>query len=786
MAGARAPLLAGVAAMLLIPTAAVAQGASPEESTNGASDPTADASAQGGFKDIVVTAQRRTERLQDVPISAQVVSGEDIQNRGITSVQDLSGTLPGVIVRPGGRTDRLFIRGIGSGGSPALEQSVGLFVDGVYHGRSRSTRASFLDVGRVEVLRGPQSLYFGNNAISGAMSVTTQAPGRDFELEARALYGSDDEYQLEAASSLPITDTLGIRVAGLYGGMGGWMTNLADNSSFPKNENVAGRVTVQWQPLETLTVRAKAERGSDFSGGGLPFQLIGCPPPAPFAGPAGFCATAIAAGQETKLDERTTLTPGQNSDLDSEEYVLSVDYEHQGVTVSSITAYSSYVFEMGLDLDELAANIFSAFTDEDYWQFSQELRVASDPTRPLSFVIGGYYQDYRLTVDTDFSYNFLNGNINAAPPLAPLRPFLPLGQSSAFTERGTVLSAFGALTWRVTDQLRLTAGGRWTGVDKDTVQTVFFGQGALYGDVTPLPATVQPIANNFGRNARLGVAGVINLSRSDEDFTPSVNIQYDITSRIMAYASYSGGFKAGGINGSDNTGIPEALPFGPETVDAYEVGIKASFPNLIVNAALFRSDYHDRQVTISQLLGNTPVNIIRNAAESRVQGAELEVRWLPFERLVLGADISLLDSKYLSYPNAGPTNVQLLQGQRTQDLSGRQTEFAPDVTARFDVTYSYPIGSTLELRANANAFYSSEYSVITSLDPRLFQDDYVRIDARLALASADDRWELSVIGRNLTDERILAFGNDLPTSPGSYSAFIDRTRSFAVQLQVRF
>jgi outer membrane receptor protein involved in Fe transport len=163
---------------------------------------------------------------------------------------------------PGGRTDRLFIRGIGSGGSPALEQSVGLFVDGVYHGRSRSTRASFLDVGRVEVLRGPQSLYFGNNAISGAMSVTTQAPGRDFELEARALYGSDDEYQLEAASSLPITDTLGIRVAGLYGGMGGWMTNLADNSSFPKNENVAGRVTVQWQPLETLTVRAKAERAA--------------------------------------------------------------------------------------------------------------------------------------------------------------------------------------------------------------------------------------------------------------------------------------------------------------------------------------------------------------------------------------------------------------------------------------------------------------------------------------------------------------------------------------------
>jgi outer membrane receptor protein involved in Fe transport len=295
----------------------------------------------------------------------------------------------------------------------------------------------------------------------------------------------------------------------------------------------------------------------------------------------------LQLGQETKLDERTTLTPGQNSDLDSEEYVLSVDYEHQGVTVSSITAYSSYVFEMGLDLDELAANIFSAFTDEDYWQFSQELRVASDPTRPLSFVIGGYYQDYRLTVDTDFSYNFLNGNINAAPPLAPLRPFLPLGQSSAFTERGTVLSAFGALTWA--SHRPAPADGRraldWRrqGHGPDGLLRAR----RLYGEVTPLPATVQPIANNFGRNARLGVAGVINLSRSDEDFTPSVNVQYDITSRIMAYASYSGGFKAGGINGSDNTGIPEALPFGPETVDAYEVGIKASFPNLIVNAALF-------------------------------------------------------------------------------------------------------------------------------------------------------------------------------------------------------
>jgi outer membrane receptor protein involved in Fe transport len=264
------------------------------------------------LEEVVVTAQKRDESLQDVPISMQVVSGNTIAKMEISDLSVMAQQLPNVYISPGNVSNNIYIRGVGSGGNGGFEQSVGTFVDGVYHGRSRLSQTLLVDIERVEVLRGPQSIYFGNNSIAGAFSVTTRRPGDTLEGYAKASYETErDEPAIEVGVGGPLTDTVGFRLVGRYSDLDGWMDNQGTGDKNPQIKNEFVRGWLDWDITENWQTSLKAEYGKQKSKGTFGTQMTQCPPKAPFTSGA-FCQVALATGTNTQFDFTRASIPGES------------------------------------------------------------------------------------------------------------------------------------------------------------------------------------------------------------------------------------------------------------------------------------------------------------------------------------------------------------------------------------------------------------------------------------------------------------------------------------------
>lgn len=747
------------------------------------SDATRDASK---FQEVVVTAQRRTERLQDVPISAQVIGGQSLTTRSLSSLEDLTQTVPAVHVGPSGATSDMYIRGIGSGGNESFDQSVGLFIDDIYHGRSRTTQATFLDVEQIEILKGPQSTFFGNNAIAGALSIATKKPGDTFDSSVHALYGQYGQYRMEGAIGGPIAEPLGVRVALTANGTSGWIDNVVTGRHVPDENNIGSRLTLQLRADEGLEAILKVEgskhRESGAAFSGQPMQIVNCPPPAPitsnFAGPG--CAQYLAVGGlPTGLgSNKTADDPGQGNDLSTSEDVVTLKYHRWDHTFTSVSGYYSYHFNLNFGNDATPLTLLTTQAPEKYHQFSQEFRVASPTTQPIEYLAGAYLQTDRTLFGLENNYFFLNPT---PVPFATLFPNLPLGRNITFSQGERSYAIFGSATWKVTDALKLSGGLRGSWVDKNYRQSLFYGAGTQdYGAFVALPAALESSSGFFGQ----GIPGTLSGDRSDKAWMPSARAQYKIGPQAMIYFSFARGFKAGGFNGTDTTGVAANIPFGPEHVAAYEVGLKSEWlaNTVLLNLALFRSDYDDLQVSINQLPpnGGPGVLLVRNAASSRSQGVEFEGQWGVSQDVRLSVNATYLDSHYITYPNAGATIVQLFRGRQFQDLSGRPTEYAPHWSGSLYATYSTLVAAGYKLTVELSPYFSSSYFLHDSDDPFFEQGSYVRLDARVSLGQAEGRWAVDVIGKNLADRVILgAFG-------GYYSASKQEPRSVAAQVRLQW
>jgi outer membrane receptor protein involved in Fe transport len=741
--------------------------------------------------DIIVTAQKREQSVQSVPVAISVVTGESMQARGLTSLDAITATLPAIRITEGGSSNQLFVRGVGSGNNAALEQSVGRFVDGVYDGRAKTSLGSLLDIERIEVLKGPQTIYFGNNAIGGAFNITTRKPSFEFDGYARALYNPRmGGYAIEAAQSIPVSATLSFRVAGLASGENGWMYDTGSAAKVPSRKDWNARVSALWEPTADLSIHARVDLGHNFQEGSVPYKMINCPPGPEFtAGPGRFCREAIAQGQNTDLrDNVRSTTPGQYTELDTQEFLLNVDYDIGGPVLTSVSSYRYSKFDNLNDIDGVAAYGAAAFTPERYKQFGQELRITSPAGTAIEYIAGAYFQRSKLDADFIVKFSFLTPVISGNPAFASLVPLLPLGQGAMFEIQETTASGFGAVTWNLTDRLSFTGGLRWTSVEKDFEQHVRFGTAIMSGGLTPFPADLVPLADTVGRALRLGVKQDNQLSRKDEDWAPSARVQYEATPDVMLYATYSNGFKAGGFQGNNFRGDPAQLPFGPEQVDAYEVGVKSRLfdRDLTVNVAAFQADYSDLQVTFNQFVGSALQSFIANAASARSRGVELDLDWRLSSALKTNLQVTYLDSEYLDYTNAGGTALQLARGQQTQDLSGAPTSYAPEWSGNFNAQYLSPEFRGVQIRASGDVFYSSRYNVTPTNDPLLDQPSYVKLGATLALLDADGNWEISLIGRNLNDKTILTFATNVVSTPGSFLAAKEPPRSISLQGRINW
>jgi iron complex outermembrane receptor protein len=740
--------------------------------------------ATPGLEEIVVTAQRRSENLQNVPISVQVVSGQTLTDQNLNSLEDVSATVPSVHIGENGRSSDLYIRGIGSGENQAFDQSVGTFVDDIYHGRSRMTAATFLDLDRVEVLKGPQSTFFGNNAIAGAFNITTNKPTNEFDASARVLYGEYGQYAAEAAVSGPLADTLAVRLAGIALGTNGWLDEINLGEHVPRERNAAGRLTTLFHPTDNLDATLKVEVSRNRNTGALGIQIGACPPPPPYVA-SGFCSAALAQHVPTGIDNTNDIaqSPGQAISLDSDEYVLTVNYRNWNQTFTSVTGYYSYRYNLNLDGDDTPATLLNIQAPEHYNQYSQELRVQSSTDGPVQYLAGAYVQNDQLRFNQDFGYFFLTPTVESLPPFAPLVPYLPLAQNTNYVQPEDTYSLFGSVSWSVTDKLTLSEGLRGSHVRKTYDWDLYYGTATqAFGGISPLPSSVAPLAPLLG----LGAPGTLSGSRTDHAWMPSSKIQYKFDPSMMGYFSYAKGFKAGGFNGADNTGIASNLPYGPEHVNAYELGIKSTWLDnrVLLNFDLFRSDYTDLQVStnLASTTG-TFVSLVKNAASSRSQGAELEAQWVATREFRLSAELTYLDAYYVSYPNVSPTQLQQFEGLATQDLSGKPTEFAPKWSGSVTGTYAVALPGNYAFITELTDLISSSYFLSGTDDPTVEQSSYERLDARLSLENSEGHWAFDVIGKNLTDRTILTFAAPYTLSPGSLYGIKQSTRSVAAQVR---
>ena len=743
------------------------------------------------LEEVVVTARKRAESLQQVPISAAVVNGAALQEQNVATLQDLTNTLPSVKLAKGSGTDRQFIRGVGSGDNASFEQSVGTFIDDIYHGRARSSEASLFDVERVEVLKGPQTTYFGNNAIAGALNIVTRDPGASVAGDARLSYTPKfNGYTGAAALDLPASATFAVRLAGQLSGGDGWVSDVGIGDDTPRTRNSVTRGTFVWKPTEDFTARVKVQYGKENQHGGLPIVRGNCPPPAVFGAPSGFCAAAIGANAGPLSDDFARNTnAGQFTYLRTDDYLANLSLDRSAFTLTSVTGYSHYDYALGTDLDLTPLTLLQVAAPEDYHQFSQELRIISSAEGAVEYIAGLYYQQSTLNGRNTFSYSFLTPNLATIPAFQPLLPFAPFGAQSVFREESDTYSAFGALTWKPVEQLKVTGALRYSVVDKDFVQRISVGTGnATYAPLTPFPTALAPLGQTFASAVRLATAANNVLARRDNHLSPSLSVQYDVNSDVMVYARFDHGFKAGGFNGVDLNGTAATLPFSEETVDAFEIGAKTSLfdGRAILNADVFRSKYEDLQLAgVVPSSAGAYVNRVQNAGGAISRGIEIDATWRVTQRLRTSLAATFLDSHYTSYPNATPTALQTRQGIPVQDLSGQDTPFAPELSGSWTLSYSGPLRRDLTWRIENRVFASRGFFLNFNNDRYVRQDAYAREDLTLALAS-EHGWEVSVTGQNLTDETIRTYGAALPATLGTYAFITELPRNVFVQLRYSF
>lgn len=751
------------------------------------------------LEEVVVTARKRFEMQQDVPISLLAVTGDKIQNSNILKMEELSAQIPNVHVAESTIGNQLFVRGIGSGTNQSFEQTVGTYVDGLYLGRGQLTRIPFYDLERIEVLKGPQGILFGKNTVAGALSVTTIDPTEEFEAYVTGLYEVEhEEHNVTGAVSGAIAENMRGRVAFRVSGMDGWMDNTEKNRDEPNTAEESVRFSFAWDPSDDLEVVVKASK-SKLEVDGRNTQMAHCSDELQQAlSVKGFYDDCKE--NDKKSSDGTFIAanngPGgfdyskEEAETDIDTFGISVDWAIGENTISFITGYVAYDLYEVTDGEFTALSMTAGTRTEEFDQWSQEIRWASPVGETFEHLLGVYYQSTELQSGGD-AHISVDSDIQAVLAL----PLSIAGtRMSRFDQDASSVAIFGQSTWNITEELRITGGLRYSEEEKDVIKDQVIAE---LGQSVESADALLKFAFETALNSDVHTGEeALQDSRSENNLSPSLNVQWDMDENAMFYATVSQGFKGGGFDAQlANSADIENYEYEEEEVTAFELGAKLRLLDgaAVLNAALFRSDFSDVQIsTYDGALGF----LVTNAGETRAQGIELDGRWRALENLELGGAFAFLDAEYLKFDDAQCyANQELLEpenctvnadGDLTQDLSGRETQFSPEYSAHLFAEYTAQLSDSLHLFSLLEASYVDEYAIANDLDPNLYQDAYTKWNLRVALVPDTDQWELAFIGKNLTDETTSTYGSDVPLFTGSIYRHTDRSRSYALQGTWRF
>lgn len=664
------------------------------------------------IEELIVTAQKREEGIQNIPMGVTAATGDMLEERGFQDPRDLVNITPNMVAWTTRGETSIAIRGVGLnvlGASPA----VAMHIDGVYQPRASMADLAQIDVERVEVLRGPQGTLYGRNANGGVVNYITRTGGDEFGGYLRGSYGNYDEYRVTGAVDVPVSDRLRARVSGSVWERGeGFVENvIPGQQDLDKGSSMFARVNLNADFTDNLTGQLSATFAE--SDGPINFFQSELPVITPFSQP-------LLSDPGLNIPQEPYKTAANDPHSADREYTsLSATFDwhlNDALSIKSITAYQRFDDFYQNDGDATNFSIAPLERQSNLSKtFTQELNLNFEIGR-ISGVVGGFYMSDDL--EGDLTFRFTNG----------IFPFAPGGGvSNSWPEYKTdVLAFFGDVTFDVTDRLNLFVGARWSEDEQEVTQ---FNQ--------DLSFLLPP--GNGGDVITCDDTSDFNSS----SFTPRAGFQFDVSETSNIYASYSKGFKIGGLN--YRTGCNDT--YDSETLNSYEIGTKNSLLDgrLILNATAFYYDYEDLQV--EQLLGFA--FFFANAPEAEVLGVELESIFQPSAQLSINANISFQNSEFTEFSNLDAIN----QAAGLQDLSGNPIPNAPEVTANIGASYvSDPVilGGSLTFRGDVNYWSRRQFREFDVQADS--QEGYTLLSGSVTWNSPEDNFAIRVYGRNLTDE----------------------------------
>ena len=752
------------------------------------------------IEEIIVTAERRAVSIQDVGIAVSAFDQEAIERLNARDIRDLEGLIPNFnmgesAIGPG--LSIVSMRGVSSQDpEKSFDPAVGVFIDGIYLGTSAYNVLDTFDLERMEILRGPQGTLFGRNTTGGVINAIRSRPTGEWGLKTSLIGGNKGRLDFKGVGNMPLVeDTLGLKVSGYRETDDGLWSNPNGGPTGEK-DRWSTSVALLWTPndaFDALLTYDHAEDSSELApvvprgvttASQLPVRILETNPPV-------SPATIFAAFPPDRLcgligddchapntsQARSTGPHEQQSELDA--LTLNMNWRpSEQYEVTGIFGWRESSEDVLIDFDGTQFTVFDVRRIQNYEQKSAELRLASSFDGPFDFVAGAYWfeseYDLRQAIKLDLS--------NAGAPV-PFGLLYVNGNGNEDRHKARTSALFAHVDYRITDDLRLTLAGRGSW-DRRQVAKEFYASN--FGPMDP-----YQITDGVPTGRPLTDAG--QASDTWFEFTPKVALNWNVSSDVLLYGSYTRGYNSGGFSARAGTVEAVTTPFDPEIIDAFEVGVKADLLDrrLRLNATVFLNNYSDKQ---EESIAEAPPptftsTTVRNVSEARILGLEVELNAMITERFRIDASLGLLEARYTDYEallGAGQFLSDPAQPQGTlirADFSTLDMRRTPEVTASLIPSYSRQVGAgTLDLFTILR--YVDDYQTDFFNDPRGKVPSQLRVDATAAYAwggSLGNRYMVKVFGRNLTDKQTFSsFTNSIVDFSG-----LQRPRTWGVELQVQ-
>jgi len=767
----------------------------------------ADEAKPAGIEVIEVTARKKVESIQNVPMSVNALTGDHIQQMGINDIEGLSQFVPGLEQPKLALQSRLALRGVSSGDNTSFEQSVGTYVDGIYRGRMNQQRAGFFDMERVEVLKGPQVTLYGNSSIGGAISMITKRPELDSEVtgDVTVKYGVNYEQgQILGGVNIPVGDDFAIRVAGKYRDQskGVAFNNYSAILDYvPQATDDAVRIGAYWEPTSELSLYLRYEQGNFETDGSNLDPLMHLNPD--FSDKIDSPLIGLGMGDdELNIGNGAPFTNGLDNILaETEEAMLEVVYEiNDGITFTSITGISNFDFRQVADVDVTPYSIIDTATDETYEQVSQEFRVDIDVNDKLDIIVGTYYQedDFRNDYYADFNIPFILSLKTGLPSDVLATMISPFSRHAILDQNTKQAAVFTQIDYALTEQLQFTVGARYVESEKTASQSITLGDmdhvddptmGGIrdFGWLVGQPPGVV-YAPDYYMGYQLVAPGSAphafdDLVREEDHAMFQASLRYQLDDNTMLYGSWANGAKAGGFDLLYEGTNRDDVEFEDEEANAFEIGIKKDWDNVRLNVAAFYGQYDNLQVSVFN--GSVGFNV-GNAASSIQQGIDAELTWVATDSLIFTANAEYLDFTYDDFDDAACSFSEDPLGEKTScDWSGRTLPWVPEFKAVIGAEHLYEFGD-YELNNMLSVSYKSEHTTSSDNDVMSMQDGYALVTYRMSLISLNDNWHVGLTIENLFDKDYETFISKVPLNNGAFAHALTEGREFTLEVGYTF